>query len=112
MMNTLAFRISQFGSLPAIAYSIFVEWNSAKASNLAVERAASALSKNHVKGAKAHVAIDENENHYDMMLDVANSVMQARGYGLCVLSMFVREIAFFSGGTSPNYTAMDFGRSR
>jgi hypothetical protein len=95
MVKTLAHRITQFGSLPAIAYSIFVEWNSSKASDLVVDHVSAVLSEDHVKGARAHVAIDLKDCHYDTMLDVASSVLHARGYRVSLLEMLVREVAAF-----------------
>jgi hypothetical protein len=93
LMHTLSQRIGQLGSLPAVAYSIFVEWNSSIASRKLVERAGAAFSRAHVKGANAHKAIDDKEQHYDEMLDIAWSVMQARRYPLDVLEALIREIA-------------------
>ncbi|MEA3119612.1 MAG: hypothetical protein QOI13_2882, partial [Paraburkholderia sp.] len=80
LMRMLVQRIAEFGSLPAVAYSLFVEWNSSIASRKVVQRAGSALSNAHVKGARAHTAIDDKDAHYDMMLDIACSVAQARQY--------------------------------
>jgi hypothetical protein len=93
LMRTLTQRIAEFGSLPAVAYSLFVEWNSSIASRKVVQRAGSALSDAHVKGSRAHTAIDEKDKHYDMMLDIACSVMQARQYPMHILVGLVREIA-------------------
>jgi hypothetical protein len=93
LLRILAWRIAELGSLPAVAYSIFVEWNSSIASRSVVERAGSTLSDDHVKGARAHAAIDEKDAHYDVMLDIACSVMQARGYPMPVLEALIHEIS-------------------
>lgn len=95
MLKSLTYRIAQFGSIPAVAYSILVEWNSSKASGLTVDRACTASSGDHVKGARAHLEIDISHCHYDMMLDVANSVLRARGYNVHLLESLVRESAAF-----------------
>jgi hypothetical protein len=93
LMRMLVQRIAEFGSLPAVAYSLFVEWNSSIASRKVVQRAGSALSNAHVKGARAHTAIDDKDAHYDMMLDIACSVAQARQYPMHLLEGLIREIA-------------------
>lgn len=93
LMRTLMQRIAEFGSLPAVAYSLFVEWNSSIASRKVVQRAGAALTEAHVKGSRAHTAIDDREGHYDEMLDIACSVMQARRYSMQILEGLVREIA-------------------
>jgi hypothetical protein len=93
LMRTLTQRIAEFGSLPAVAYSLFVEWNSSIASRKVVQRAGSALSDAHVKGSRAHTAIDDKDGHYDVMLDIACSVTQARHYPMHILEGLIREIA-------------------
>jgi hypothetical protein len=93
LMRILTQRIAQFGSLPAVAYSLFVEWNSSIASRKVVQRARAALSEAHVKGSRAHTAIDDREGHYDEMLDIACSVMQARRYPMEILEGLIREMA-------------------
>lgn len=85
-------EISQLGSLPAVAYSVFVEWNSKRASPLAAQRAAAAFGEDHVKGARAHMAIDERDRHDDMMLEIAEAVIEAHGYSLDVLSRLLRDV--------------------
>jgi hypothetical protein len=71
LLNALDLWISIYGGLPAVAYSLFVEWNSARASHGAVERAERAFTERHVRGAKAHIGFDEREDHYQMMVDIA-----------------------------------------
>lgn len=92
LLRTLTQRIAELGSLPAVAYSLFVEWNSSIASRKVVKRAGSALSDAHVKGSRAHTAIDDKDGHYDMMLDIACSVTQARHYPTPILEGLIREI--------------------
>ncbi|RUL77527.1 hypothetical protein [Dyella choica] len=93
LMQLLMQRIAEFGSLPAVAYSLYVEWNSSIASRKVVERAGAALSEDHVKGARAHTGIDDKDGHYDVMVDIACSVMQARRYPMQILEGLIREIA-------------------
>ena len=40
-----------------------------------IDKVAEKFSKSFVIGAKAHVKIDENEDHYEMMLDVAHRLI-------------------------------------
>lgn len=78
LLHTLEERIGQLGSLPAVAYSVFVEWNSERASAAAVARAAEAFGASHVAGSRAHLGIDEREDHLAVMLEVAEAVMRGR----------------------------------
>jgi hypothetical protein len=80
LLATLEVRIAEFGSLPAVAYSVFVEWNAKQASPAAAERVEAAFGPAYVKGARAHIAIDEREQHDDMMIEVAVAVLTARRY--------------------------------
>jgi hypothetical protein len=91
LLATLEQRIAELGSLPAVAYSVFVEWNSKQASPAATERASAAFGPDYVKGARAHIAIDEREQHDDMMLDVAKAVLTARRYPDGVLTALLAE---------------------
>ncbi len=92
LIATLEQRIMQLGSLPAVTYSVFVEWNSKYAARLAAERAATAFGASYVKGAKAHIAIDELDQHDVMMLDVASAVVAARGYSIDMLGALLSEV--------------------
>jgi hypothetical protein len=78
LLDTLDARIRQLGSLPAVVYSVFVEWNSERASAAAVERAAAELGPAYVAGSRAHLGIDEREDHLGVMLEVAEAVMRGR----------------------------------
>lgn len=92
LIRTIEQNVLRIGSLPAVAYSVFAEWNSERASPLAVARAASAFSERHVKGARAHIKIDERDDHYDMMLEVAGRVLRARGYPFEVMEQALRTV--------------------
>uniref|UniRef100_Q07VJ3 Uncharacterized protein n=1 Tax=Rhodopseudomonas palustris (strain BisA53) TaxID=316055 RepID=Q07VJ3_RHOP5 len=91
LLATLEARIAELGSLPAVAYSVFVEWNSKQASPAAAERVEAAYGPAYVKGARAHIAIDEREQHDDMMLEVARAVLTARCYPDGVLTALLAE---------------------
>ena len=59
----------------AIAYSLFVEWNSERYSSAAVDKAERSLSRKHVVGTRAHLAIDAQESHYDLVLKIATRIL-------------------------------------
>jgi len=67
------------GALPAVAYSLFVEWNSRQYSPAVVAKAEVAYSPNHVSGSKIHCRIDENEDHYEMLVGIAYRLVTKRG---------------------------------
>lgn len=69
-------HIETSGSIAAVAYSIFVEWNSARYSQPAVLKAAAAFSSEHVAGSHAHLAIDQDEDHYDVMVEIAHRLLR------------------------------------
>lgn len=71
LMNYLEHSIAENGALPAVLYSLFVEWNSDRYSHLAVAKAGKRFSATHVKGAKAHIDFDEKHNHYIQILEIA-----------------------------------------
>jgi hypothetical protein len=71
MLDYLANKIKETGSLAAVSYSIFVEWNSQRCSAKVVERAEEKYSRHHVVGSKTHVGIDDDQDHYKMMLDIS-----------------------------------------
>lgn len=79
MLGYLTTQIEKNGSLAAVAYSVFVEWNSERFSAKVVKKAEVQYSSMHVSGSKAHVGIDENEDHYQVMLDVVHRLVSKRG---------------------------------
>jgi pyrroloquinoline quinone (PQQ) biosynthesis protein C len=85
-------RLDRYGSIAAVAYSLFVEWNSARFSRPAVEKARAAFGTAHVEGSHSHLAIDETEDHYEMMCDVAERLC-ARSGGHEALVELVRDIS-------------------
>jgi hypothetical protein len=95
LLGWLQSRISELGSLPAVAYSIFVEWNSKRSAPLALQRATKAFGANYVRGAKAHMSIDDRDGHEDMMLSIADGVMSARGLSNELLGTLLCEIGTF-----------------
>lgn len=79
MVEFIRRQIARIGSIAAVAYSVWVEWNSDKASAFVVERAIRHYSADHVRGSKAHVSIDINEDHYQIMLDVVYRLIERNG---------------------------------
>jgi hypothetical protein len=69
-------KLEKNGSIAAVAYSVFVEWNSARYSKPAVVKAASTFSHDHVAGSHSHLGIDEEEDHYASMVDVAYRLLK------------------------------------
>lgn len=92
LLSYLTDRIEADGSIAAVAYSIFVEWNSERYSSKAVSKAEKRFSRRHVTGSGAHVGIDEDQDHYSMMLDIAHRLLE----GDCreeVLFQMIRDIS-------------------
>lgn len=79
MVAYIRSQIKEIGAMAAVAYSVWVEWNSDKTSGIVVERAKEKYSSAHVKGSHAHVHIDINEDHYAIMIDVMHKLIQRRG---------------------------------
>ncbi|WP_050810756.1 hypothetical protein [Burkholderia ambifaria] len=71
----LSRRLEEIGSLTAVAYSLFVEWNSDRVSARVVNRAEHHYSAKHVLGARSHVHFDKNASHYAMILDIMNKLV-------------------------------------
>jgi hypothetical protein len=92
MLDSIERSIDSSGSIAAVAYSIFVEWNSARYSRPAVLKAAAAFSAEHVAGSHSHLAIDEDEDHYDVMVDIAHRLLKGREPA-AVLVPLLRTIA-------------------
>lgn len=74
LIALLESALGSIGPSAAVTYSIFVEWNSAKGSALAAQKAARAFSEAHVVGSTMHCSIDETEDHYAMMLEVLSDL--------------------------------------
>jgi len=92
MIRYIARRTDEVGSIAAVAYSIFVEWNSARYSAPAVMKAAAAFSREHVAGSSSHLAIDLDEDHYDVMVDIAHRLLKG-GAPEQILMPLIRDIA-------------------
>jgi hypothetical protein len=75
MVDSLTRRIEEMGSLPAVMYSVFVEWNSERSSARVVDKARTQFSELHVTGARAHVGIDHDHAHYRLMLDIVERLL-------------------------------------
>ncbi|NEO96077.1 MAG: hypothetical protein F6K56_40395 [Moorea sp. SIO3G5] len=96
MIDYLKNQIESIGSLPALAYSIFTEWNSERASAKVVEKAEKKYSKSFVSGSKAHVVTDETQDHYKIMLDIAHTLLAKKGDEK-ILIMLLKDISVFMG---------------
>lgn len=68
-------KILNWGPLAAVAYSLFVEWNSDQYSEKTVERAEEKYTVSHVKGSRAHVNFDIHEDHLEIMFGVAHDLL-------------------------------------
>jgi len=72
-------QLATVGPLAAVAYSVFVEWNSARYSAPAVARAEEAFGPDFVTGSKAHLTIDVDDGHYGMMVWIAHRLTRQPG---------------------------------
>lgn len=95
MVEYIRSQIPRIGSVAAVAYSVWVEWNSDKTSALVVERARNKYSASHVKGSHAHVGIDVNEDHYSIMLDVVYRLIMRNGGDATAFFGMLRHLTDF-----------------
>ena len=95
MVEYIRNQIPRIGSVAAVAYSVWVEWNSDKTSALVVERARKKYSSGHVKGSHAHVGIDINEDHYSIMLDVVYRLIMRNGGDATNFFAMLRQLTDF-----------------
>ncbi len=80
MGEYLANVISGGEPLGAVGYSLFVEWNSDRYSPSVVEKAEEKFSSKHVKGSKAHVQFDVNEDHLEMIFEISYSLLRSNDH--------------------------------
>jgi hypothetical protein len=92
MLRYLETSIDRVGSIAAVSYSVFVEWNSDRYSRKAVAKAETHFSPEFVKGSKAHVGIDDDLDHYALMVNVAHRLLARHG-DETVLVDLIRQIA-------------------
>jgi len=95
MVGYIRNQIPLIGSMAAVSYSVWVEWNSDKTSSIVVERARIKYSEDHVKGARAHVGIDLNEDHYRIMLDVIYRLIMRKGGDAINFFLMLRHLTDF-----------------
>jgi hypothetical protein len=93
MVSEIEREMISFGSLPALAYALFVEWNAEGFSAKAVEKAEAALSDRYVAGAKRHVDFDAQESHLPMILEITHRLLLQRGQGVGDLQRLVIAVA-------------------
>jgi len=72
--------INTYGPIAAVAYSLFVEWNSDRYSKKTVEKAMKKYSSKHTAGAKAHVHFDEDQDHYQLIVEIAYRLIENDGH--------------------------------
>jgi hypothetical protein len=65
--------------LAAVAYSLFVEWNSEQFAHRVVAKAEAQFGRDHARGSKAHIGIDDRENHYIVILELARGLVVNQG---------------------------------
>ncbi len=94
MVDYIERRIPVVGSIAAVSYSVWVEWNSDRTSSLVVDKASERYGPEFTKGARAHVGIDVNEDHYQVMLDVSERLI-ARSCHRMILFELLRDLTDF-----------------
>jgi heme oxygenase-like protein len=92
LIEHLEEAIQRVGSVAAVAYALFVEWNSEQASGAAVAKALEAYGPDRTAGSRRHVGIDEAEDHSDAMFEVARRLTEG-GAGEDELIRLVRTVA-------------------
>ncbi|HET9392225.1 MAG TPA: hypothetical protein VFO29_01695 [Candidatus Rubrimentiphilum sp.] len=93
MISALEREIETTGPTATIAYSLFVEWNSERYSALVTDKVESQFSRDHVRGSRAHLKIDDGEDHYNMILTLAAGL--GRRFGNEQILQYLREIGAF-----------------
>jgi hypothetical protein len=93
LLGYLEDSIETIGPLAAAAYSLFVEWNSARYSEFAVRRAETAFSRDHVVGSLSHVGIDHTLDHVEAMVDLSITLLERASINESVLFGIISDIA-------------------
>jgi hypothetical protein len=93
MMADIEREIGALGSAPAVAYSLFVEWNAERFSARAVAKARASFSDRHVDGARRHAEFDLRERHLPMILEIAHRLLVRTPLELDTLERLVRSTA-------------------
>lgn len=70
MLVFLKDQIDKMGSLPAVAYSLVVEWNADRCASQVVDKVSRTYTPDHVRGARTHVDFDHNHDHYQVILNI------------------------------------------
>jgi len=92
LVNYLTRQIALRGGIAAVAYSILVEWNSARFSRHLVDRAEQEFGKEFVKGSRAHLHIDAEEDHLAEMVGIAYLLVN-RADSMQILRCLLVDIA-------------------
>jgi hypothetical protein len=96
MLAYLRRQLEEVGPIAAVAYSVFTEWNSARGSAAVVAKAERQFSPQHVAGSKAHIGIDDDKDHYQVMVDIAHRLVVLKGDEQ-ILVQLLQDIAGFFG---------------
>jgi hypothetical protein len=91
MVAQLEREIEALGSLPAVAYSLFVEWNSERYSARVTEKAERQFGADRERGSRSHLGIDEAEGHYVTMVRIAAALLRTTPFSQ--LERLTRDIA-------------------
>jgi hypothetical protein len=97
MVAFIESRIRTIGSQAAVAYSVWVEWNSDRSSAIVADRAAARYGRRYVKGTFAHIGIDDTQDHLQTMLSVAVRLIGRGGEETEFFEM-LRRITDFAAG--------------
>ncbi|MCB0339160.1 MAG: hypothetical protein KDD53_06130 [Bdellovibrionales bacterium] len=93
MVAEIESGIQKHGSLPAVAYSLFVEWNADRYSGRAVDKARACLPTEYLNGAKQHAEFDIAESHFPMILEITGRLIAKDSGRITTLEKLIREIA-------------------
>jgi hypothetical protein len=94
MVRYIERNATPLGSLPALIYSLYVEWNSERFSRRAVAKASDRFSAVHVTGSFEHVGIDTEESHYWMLVTILFRLL-GKQHSLDIVKQVVGEIAAY-----------------
>lgn len=78
MVDELVGAVERVGAIAAVAYSLFVEWNSERGSAAVVDRVEAHYGAHAVAGARRHLGIDSNADHYALMVRIAANLLAGR----------------------------------
>lgn len=92
LISHLTTSIMTVGSAAAVAYALFVEWNSERVSEAVVARAEAQYGSERTRGGRQHLGIDAQEDHYTAMVGLAYRIA-LKTYGEDRIYDLVRQTA-------------------